>query len=297
VRLYEKDSAYGKVEVIKQGDIIDLYIDGILNTGINDPSYQLGFYPMLLHENPKKVMNVGFGGGYAIQAQAKFNIDKIVCLEINPYVIEGAKLLREDTEYAMEDPRLELITGDGRNYLSSVEDKFDVIFCEVGNIWISGSSPLFTEEWLMVARDHLNKEGICAQDLQFWEISPEDLRIYLNTFRRVFPFVVIAEYNTEAVVMGSAQPIGFTKEVLAQKISGPKIKAGLERAKISTAEDLIQHVVADTERVKEITRGSISVNTDDKPILEFSTPRHIGTPEKNSQDNLLMLKGELKNNQ
>lgn len=294
VKLYEKDSAYGEVEVIRQGDVIDLYIDGILNTGINDPSYQLGFYPMLLHDNPKQVMNVGFGGGYAIQAQEKFGVDRIVCLEINPYVMEGAQFLREDTEYAIDDPRLELITGDGRNYLSSLNEHFDVIFCEVGTIWISGSSPLFTLEWLMIARDRLRKGGIYAQDLQLWEMSPEDLRIYLNTFRHVFPFVVIAEYNTEAVIMGSAEPLRFDREVIEQKISDPKIKAGLERARIGTVDDLLLHVVADTDRVEEITRGSLIMNTDDKPFLEFSTPRHIGSPEKNARDNLLMLKGVLK---
>jgi spermidine synthase len=290
--LYKKDSAYGEVKVVQLGESVDLYIDGILNTGFNDPSYRLGFYPMLLHDAPKRVMNVGYGGGYAIQAQEKFPVERIVCLEINPYVVEGAKLLREDTEYALDDPRLQVIIGDGRNYLASVREDFDVIFCEVGNIWISGTSPVFTREWLQTVRRRLAPGGIYAQDLQFWEMSPQDLRIHLNTFRSVFPYVLIAEYNTEAVVMGATQPIAFDRRKLAARLAEPRIRDGLARAKVTSVDVLLQHLVADSRRVEEVTRGTTVMNTDDRPVLEFSTPRNVGSPERNAQETLRMLRGE-----
>jgi spermidine synthase len=143
---------------------------------------------LLLHPSPRRVAFVGLGTGITAGAALLHPVDQIVALEIVPEVALAA---REDFADAnarlMDDPRVTVVIDDGRNYLASAPQAFDVIVGDLLVPWRPGEAPLYTQEHFESVRRALTSEGVFCQWLPLYQLSPEQLAIILRTFLDVFP--------------------------------------------------------------------------------------------------------------
>ena len=75
--------------------------------------------PMLTHSVPKRVLIVGGGDGAAAREVLKHsNLEKVVMVDIDEEVIKACKeFMPTLSDGAFEDSRLELIIGDGIEYV------------------------------------------------------------------------------------------------------------------------------------------------------------------------------------
>ncbi|HUG54794.1 MAG TPA: fused MFS/spermidine synthase, partial [Vicinamibacteria bacterium] len=144
--------------------------------------------PLLLHPSPHRVAFVGTGTGITAGAALLHPVDHIVALEIVPEVAIAA---REDfadvNDGVMDDPRVSVVIDDGRNYLASAPQAFDVIVGDLLVPWRPAEAPLYTLEHFQSVRRALGADGIFCQWLPLYQLSPEQLAIILRTFLDVFP--------------------------------------------------------------------------------------------------------------
>ena len=87
----------------------------------------------------------------------------------------------------LEDPRVTVVIDDGRNYLASAPQAFDVIVGDLLVPWRPAEAPLYTQEHFESVRRALTEEGVFCQWLPLYQLSPEQLAIILRTFVDVFP--------------------------------------------------------------------------------------------------------------
>ena len=133
--IYSGKTGFQTVEVFENsvfGRVLAL--DGIIQTTEHDEFiyHEMLIHPALFaHGAAKRVLIIGGGDGGALEEVLKHPVDEVTMVEIDPDVIE---LCREHLPTvcgeAFDDPRLDLVIGDGVKFVAETENRYDVVFVD-----------------------------------------------------------------------------------------------------------------------------------------------------------------------
>jgi spermidine synthase len=236
----------------------------------------LGHLPMLLHPDPRKVFVLGTGTGMTLGATSIHpEVERIVLAEIEPGVLGAARTFAPWNHGVLDDSRLHVVFNDGRNYLATTRETFDVITADPIHPWSGGAAYLYTREYFDGVARHLRPGGIACQWLPIYELTPGDVRSVVRTFAGSFRHVMIWLTHYDAELVGSDAPLVLDEARLARRLAQPTVARDLEVVQMGTAEDFLSYFVAGTEGARAFARGGV-VNTDDNLFLEFSAPESMG---------------------
>lgn len=279
--IFYKEGINSTVSVVKEGKNFFLKINGKTDasTDKGDMPTQLllGHLPMLLAKNPKDVLVIGSGSGITLGAVEQYNIKNVELIEIEKAVLSAANYFKKENRHCLSDKKLKIIVEDGRNYLLKTNKLYDVITSEPSNPWIIGCSNLFTKEYYEIVKKRLKKDGVFCQWTQLYGMSKEDLKIIINTFYSVFPNISI--WTTalgDVLLIGSLDRLVIDYSRIEKLINGNKnikgdfLYLGLPNFYIYLATGFL----FDERKIEEYAYGS-NLNTDDKPIIEFSSPKNL----------------------
>lgn len=278
--LYYGEGVHAIVSSIQAGEARFFITNGRVEASNNDYDmqcqYTLGHLPMLLNKNPKKVFVLGTGSGMTLGATSVHpSVEQITLAEIEPKVLGVAKTFGVYNHYVLDNPKLRIVFNDGRNFLLTTKDKFDVITADPIHPWFSGAGYLYSTEYFKIAAEHLNSGGVVCQWLPLYELSEENLKSIVQTLRANFLYTMIWLTHSDAELIGSNTPILIDEHELERRISVPEVLQDLERVKMGSAEDFLSYFVMGTEGTKAYSSGG-RINTDDNLYLEFSAPHSIG---------------------
>lgn len=289
--LYARQSPYGLVNVIDYGDDkgIALHVQGKSDASTSplDMSNQkmLAYLPMLLHPNPKDVAVIGLGSGVTLGTTKLFEeVKNSYVMEINPAVIEAERFFKKYNNDALNDSRLTVIVDDARNYLIYTDKKFDVITSEPSNPWItSTNSNLFTKEFFHAANNKLKDGGLFVQWIPFYDMSPSDFKTILKTFSSEFKYTTVwfgSISRLDVLLIGSDKEITidysrFKKYFEKKEFAEDAKSVGFD----NPVRFLSFTYFMNNNDVRKFVKDTNELNTDDKPILEFSTPLRMIMPE------------------
>jgi spermidine synthase len=238
--------------------------------------FTLGHLPMLLNKDPKRVLVVGTGSGMTLGATSIHpGIERITLAEIEPKVIGVARTFAQYNHHVLDNPKLRIVFNDGRNFLMTTKEKFDVITADPIHPWFRGAGYLYTTEYFKMAAEHLRPGGMVCQWLPIYELTPENVRSVVRTFQEQFPYTMLWLTHYDAEIIGSNAPIIIDEADLARRIAEPAIAEDLKRVMMGSARDFLSYFVMGTEGMKAFGRGAV-INTDDNLYLEFSAPHSIG---------------------
>lgn len=236
----------------------------------------LGHIPILLHEGePKEALLVGLGAGITLGAMEYYDLKSIDVVEIEPAVIEAARYFKVPNNNALDDPRVKMHVTDGRNFVFARQSGYDVIVSAVSDPWISGVSNLFTYEYFVELKKKLNEGGMVSLWFQNYRLTSKELKIGLNTFASVFPYVSIWFHYTDAldlIVMGSVEPHALDLERLERAFAKSGVREGLAKIGINNPIDLFDHFIIGNRDFRNYT-GRTVLNTDERPVFEFQLPK------------------------
>jgi spermidine synthase len=184
-------------------------------------------------------------------------------VEICPGVRYAAKYFSDFNDHVYQNPKVNFIPGDGRNYLLLSSEKYDIISCDPTHPTL-GSGGLYTREYFLSCRQHLEENGVVCQYLPLHKLSPSDFRMLIMTFAEVFPCVSVWLAHSHGILVGTNKVQVLDFEILEQ------VKSDMLGDPYLVAISLI----LDTKAVKDFT-GKIRINTDDRPALEFFRPASL----------------------
>ena len=239
-----------------------------------------GYLPMFLHTDPRSALVIGQGSGITLGAVESFPAEKIDLVEISPAVIEGSKFFSPFNHNALDDQRLTLILEDGRNHITLVDEKYDVIISEPSNPWISGVGALFTQDFFALVDKRLNPDGIVC----IWinaNMSPDSFKSIIKAFISVFPQVTMWESipGDDYLLIGSQSPYKLPYEKVKAFLADPAKGKDLRRIGVSSVSDLMALMIMDNERLADFS-ASAPVHTDDNSLLEFAAPEYVYKDER-----------------
>lgn len=240
----------------------------------------LAHIPLLLADRLKSVLVIGAGSGCTAGTALLYPARSVDVVEIEPAVIEASqRFFSHINRRYWEDPRVSIIVGDGRNHVMMTTKKYDCIISEPSNPWISGVSNLFTVDHYRRVKEHLAPGGIFCQWLPAYYMSPEDFRIAVRTLYQVFPNLTLwlspPIYN-DVLLVATEKPLRPDPELLLRRMAVPTIRDDLVDMQIRGPWGLLSLCLMSNEDVAEYC-GDGAVHSDDRPVLEYLSPRRVRT--------------------
>ena len=247
--------------------------------------------PMLLHPNPQQVLVIGLGTGISLRGLSAHPTSMIDCVEISPEVVKASAYFVEANGGVLKDPKVNLWVEDGRNLLLTGEKIYDVIVSEPSNPWQTGNANLFTLDFYRLAARRLAPSGIFCQWLGLYDITTENLQVACRTFMNVFPHVLVFRSGSDLILAGSRQPLMVDYRQVDQRLAVPEIREALALADVASPGELVaMHYLLAEAQLREFSAGA-ELNTDDRPILEYSAQHNLGknTLGKFQRENMVAL--------
>ena len=238
----------------------------------------LAYLPGLHHPSPESILVIGYGSGVSAGAATVLpEVQRVDCVEIEPAVVGAGHWFEDVNRRSYDHPKVNVIYGDARNYLNISPNAYDVIISEPSNPWIAGVGSLFTAEFYERAASALNPDGVFAQWLQLYELSPEDVRMVFAEFQRRFPEVSVWDMGVgDIVLLGSRQPIHIDPDRMDRLLASDETvgRDFREYLKLDDPMGIYAHYVMSSDQVRNFSAGALR-NTDDRPLLEFHAPRNL----------------------
>ncbi len=285
--LFSKHGPYGLVSVNYDPSTGNIFL---LNNGKTDASIHptdmgtqvmLGHLPLFLHRSPEDILNIGLGGGFTLGANITHpNVKSVDMIEIDPLVFEAAeRFFSPYNNNALADPRVVKHVQDGRHFVETTEKKYDVIISEPPNIWVSGVSQLFTDEFYRSAKKRLKKGGILTQWSPAYELDTVDLKLILATIQGRFEHVMYWTNNVDFLIVASDKPIVPDYEYVAALMDVPEIHKSLDQIIKGIDAVVMMRILANPavgpDAMPAFLKDTKRINRDNLPYLEFKTARNI----------------------
>jgi spermidine synthase len=198
--LYSGDTGFQKVEVL-ESDVYgrSLVLDGKTQSTERDEHlyHEALVHPaMLMHPGPRRVFIGGGGeGGTLREALSHRSVERVVMLDLDQTVVDICReFLPQHHRGSFDDPRLELLHQDARQYLADTSEKFDVMVMDLVDPLEGGTAyQLYTEEYYGLVKARLNPGGIMVTQsgpaglLSYQECFTTISNTLSNTFNHIAP--------------------------------------------------------------------------------------------------------------
>ena len=165
--LHSGQTAYQHVDVLESRVFgRSLVLDGKTQSTERDEHlyHEALVHPaMLMHSNPRTVFIGGGGeGGTLREVLAHRSVERVVMLDLDQEVVELCRrFLPQHHQGSFDDPRVELIFQDARQYLEESRESFDVLIMDLVDPLEGGTAyRLYTEEFYRIVKSRMGAGGI-----------------------------------------------------------------------------------------------------------------------------------------
>lgn len=252
---------------------------------VHDQSFKLlGQLGPLLHAKPERGIMICLGAGLSAGSALTHPLRSLDVVDLSAKVSSGARLFAEENNHVLDDPRLRLHIGDGRQFLLNTANRYDVAIVDSTHPKSVDSWILYTREFYQLLRERLAQDGILVQWLPLHGLSEREFQIVVATFLSVFPEMTLwanAGHETYGqvayakLVSRRTGPLRVDVARLAERLKSPPVRADLERYGMATVPEILDAFIAESSVLREWTRG-LPVQTDDHPRLPYHTPYSRG---------------------
>ena len=253
------------------------------------------YWPMLMHEMPlKKALVVCYGVGVTAGAVADIaSLESIDVAEISPDVVAMSDVIYANGRPPLHDPRVRLHLEDGRNFLQTTNERFDLITGEPPPPRTPGAVNIYTREYFHLLYDRLAEGGIATYWVPVARPDPgTDVDTIIRAFCDVFddcslwngtPFDLMlagSRHARNGPVQPAQHEAAFSKPWVT-----PGLESRLREVGFETPEEIGATFVGDAPYLRALTAQTPPL-VDDFPqrLLpapgrpSLSDPRYRGDP-------------------
>lgn len=166
-KIYEKQSAYQKIEIIENEEFGRmLFLNGLVQLATRDEAvyHEMLVHPALLsHSNPKSILIIGGGDGGALREVLQHPVKEVFHVDIDKEVIEASKkYLPSVSRGSFKDARTKIVIADGKKFLLNYKNYFDCIILDSNDPDGAMAADLFSNSFFLKVRTALKSNGIFA---------------------------------------------------------------------------------------------------------------------------------------
>ncbi|MBV8675765.1 MAG: fused MFS/spermidine synthase, partial [Planctomycetaceae bacterium] len=152
------------VETLSYGPM--LLLDGIIQSAEDDEHvyHEALVHPGLIaHDGPREVLIIGGGEGATLREVLRHqSVERASMVDIDGQLVELCKEHLDDWHRgSFDDPRAEVLIGDGRGFLEMTDRTFDVVICDITDFLDHGPAlRLYTKQFYELIGRRLNPGGV-----------------------------------------------------------------------------------------------------------------------------------------
>lgn len=235
----------------------------------------------IIHSDPKQALVIGLGTGSSGGWLAKIDsIERVDIVELEPAILEVARQCAPVNHNVLANPKVRTVIGDGREFLLTGRQQYDLIFSEPSNPYRVGISSLYTKEFYQAAARRLKPGGVFSQWLQGYSVDGQTVATIYATLATAFPNVETWQTkNGDLLLVCSSGEITYDVPALRRKISREPFRSALLSAwGGSDLEAFFSRYVAGPAmslRLAAAQGRAGRINVDDRMLVEFGFARSL----------------------
>jgi spermidine synthase len=118
--------------------------------------------PLALHPAPRRALLISYGAGVTAQALLDEKpLHQLTVVDVSPEILAASRILHGDGD-PLDDSRVQLVLEDGRHFLFSRSEQFDIITGEPPPPSIAGVVNLYTAEYFAALAKRLAPGGLAT---------------------------------------------------------------------------------------------------------------------------------------
>ncbi|WP_017756651.1 spermidine synthase [Calidifontibacillus oryziterrae] len=204
--LHTEQTEFQKLDMIETEEFGNmLVLDGMVMTTKKDEFVyheMVAHVPLFTHRHPEQVLVVGGGDGGVIREVLKHpTVKKATLVEIDGKVIEYSKKFLPEIAGELDNPRVEVIVGDGFMHIAESQNKYDVIMVDSTEP-VGPAVNLFTKGFYAGISKALKDDGLfVAQTDNPW-FKADLIRDVQRDVKEIFPIVKLYIANVPTYPSG-----------------------------------------------------------------------------------------------
>ncbi|NMB16073.1 MAG: polyamine aminopropyltransferase [Firmicutes bacterium] len=167
-----------------------LVLDGMVQTTEKDEYVyheMITHVALYTHPNPRRAAVIGGGDGGAVREILKHpSIEKVVLAEIDAGVIEAARSYLPNISSALDDPRVEIMVGDGIAHIKAWRNAYDIVIIDSTEP-VGAAVGLFSQDFYRSIDEALTEDGILVAQTESPYVNASLIEQSFRYIQGVFP--------------------------------------------------------------------------------------------------------------
>jgi spermidine synthase len=227
------------------------------------------YYPMLFHDGPlKRALVVCYGVGVTVGAVTHIpSVQSIDVAEISKDVVAMSDSIYPSGEGPLADPRVRVHIEDGRFFLETTSERFDLITGEPPPPRTPGTVNIYTRDYFQLVHDRLAEGGLATYWVPVARPRPgTDVNTIIHAFCDVFSDCTLWNATPfDLMLVGSRGASGTrTVEQFLAPWQTPVLETRLREVGFERAEQIGATFIADASHLRDLTAAARPL-TDDFP--------------------------------
>ena len=177
---------------------------------------------------------------------------------------------------AYGDKTVEVVYDDGRHFIRTTKEKFDIITSDPIDPWVKGCAALNTVEYYEMCKQHLKPGGVMSLWIPLYESNQDSIKSVIATFFHVYTNGIfwsndINGEGYDAVLFGRVEPTVFDIPKLQARLDREDhrlVKASLAEVNFNSATDLLATYSGRASSLQAWMQGA-QLNTDRNLRLQY----------------------------
>ena len=230
----------------------------------------LAHLPIMLVENPEKVLVVCFGTGQTTGAATLHpKVKSVDSVDLSESVLKAGNVFSSHNYNVLKSEKVSIILQDGRNHLLTTQKMYDVITSEPPPPRTAFTVNLYSKEYYELAQKHLNPGGIMTQWIPLHSQGKQEVLMHFKTFLSVFPHAIAwMPVANELLIIGSNSKIDIDFEKLKGRFLDPNVSLAMQEIQIPDAYSFLGNIWFLEDQMSNLASHQKEI-TDNWPFIEF----------------------------
>ena len=221
------------------------------------------YLPMALMQRSRDALLISYGVGSTAKALVDSSrIESIDIVDISRDILEMSSIIYPGDDNPLRDERVEVHIEDGRFFLNTTKNRYDLITSEPPPPKIAGVVNLYSQEYFELIRERLNPGGYATYWLPVQQLEPTDTLAITKAFCNAFEDCSLwSGGGLEWMLVGSNDAEeGSTLEHFSAQWQDPVVGKELVTLGFETPAQFGSLFMADARFLNELTSDVAPVN-------------------------------------
>jgi hypothetical protein len=223
------------------------------------------YLPVALNPQATRALLISYGVGVTARSLTDTPwLQSIDVVDVSRDIVRATRVVYpQPGQHPLDDPRVKVHIEDGRFFLASRAQTWDIITGEPPPPNTAGISTLYSREYFELMRSRLSEGGVVSYWLPVYQMEERDSKAITAGFCAAFPDCSLWQgWASQWILLGTRGARPAPEEAFTRQWRDPRVLQALRMMCFERPEDLGTMFLGDADMLAEWTRGVPAVDDD-----------------------------------